>query len=297
MDSKLSTSIWRYLDTGFSNGYENMAIDEAIYISCQQGKSPPTLRFYGWTPPAVSLGYFQKVEESVDFEACRKLGIDLVRRLSGGRAVLHDKELTYSIICPEKTLPFSKNILETYKLIGECLISALSNFNLNINWVTFRNKYHRYMRIHKKTASCFSSHSWFEITVDGRKICGSAQKRGGGVLLQHGSILLEHDPETLAEVFSPREKSKEELLAEICASTTSINSHLSKKINFIELKEVVLKGFENTLGISTTQGMLTAHELILKEKLLEEKYRNSEWNLQKISVNQSRVMTGILYNM
>jgi len=204
MNSKLSTSRWRYLDTGFSNGYENMAIDEAIFLSCQQGKSLPTIRFYGWAPPAISLGYFQKVEEAIDMEACAKRGIDVVRRLSGGRAVLHDQELTYSLICPEGIPPFTNNILETYKIISECLISALNNLHLHVNWVTFRNKHRSFAHLHKKSASCFSSPSWYEITIDGKKFCGSAQKRGGGVFLQHGSILLELDAEMLAEVLPSR---------------------------------------------------------------------------------------------
>jgi len=279
MNAKLSTSTWRYLDTGFSNGYENMAIDEAIFTGCQQGKSPPTIRFYGWSPPAVSLGYFQKTENTVDFKACARRGIDVVRRLSGGRAVLHDKELTYSLICPEGMLPFTTNILETYKIISECLISALKSLNLNVQWVTFRDKHSSSTHLHKKTASCFSSPSWYEITVEGKKICGSAQKRGGGVFLQHGSILLEHDMEILAEVLFSR-KSKQELIAEICSTTTSINHHLCKKITFYELQILVLKSFEEHLGIALHKGELTDYEYTLKDHLLKERYQHSEWNLQ-----------------
>ena len=285
MNSQKQSSTWRYLDTGFLSGYENMAIDEAIFLSCQQGKSLPTIRLYGWTPPAVSLGYFQKAENAINFEACKRRGVDVVKRLSGGRAVLHDKELTYSLICPEGTPPFGKTILETYKTISMCLISALKNLNLDVKWVTSKEKHSSFRHLNDKTVSCFSSPSWYEITVEGKKICGSAQKRGGGVWMQHGAILLEHDVEMLVEVLKSG-KSKQEFTDEIFSSTTSINNHLGKKIDFYELKALVLKGFETNLGIILERGNLTSHECKLKNKLLEEKYLNKQWNLRTSSSNK-----------
>jgi len=262
-----------------------MAIDEAIFLSCQQGKSLPTIRLYGWTPPAVSLGYFQKAENAINFEACKRRGVDVVKRLSGGRAVLHDKELTYSLICPEGTPPFGKTILETYKTISMCLISALKNLNLDVKWVTSKGKHSSFRHKNDKTVSCFSSPSWYEITVEGKKICGSAQKRGGGTWLQHGAILLEHDVEMLVEVLKSG-KSKQEFMDEICSSTTSINNHLGKKIDFYELKALVLKGFEANLGISLKRGNLTDYEYQLKNQLLKEKYQNKEWNFRTSSSNK-----------
>ena len=285
MNSQKQSLTWRYLDTGFLSGCENMAIDEAVFLSCQQGKSLPTIRLYGWTPPAVSLGYFQKAENAINFEACKRRGVDVVRRLSGGRAVLHDKELTYSLICPEGTPPFGKTILETYKTISMCLISALKNLNLDVKWVTSKEKHSSFRHLNDKTVSCFSSPSWYEITVEGKKICGSAQKRGGGVWMQHGAILLEHDVEMLVEVLKSG-KSKKEFMDEIFSTTTSINNHLVKKIDFYELKALVLKGFEANLGIILERGNLTSHEYTLKSKLLEEKYQNKEWNLRTSSSNK-----------
>jgi len=285
MNSQKQSLTWRYLDTGFLNGYENMAIDEAVFLSCQQGKSLPTIRLYGWTPPAVSLGYFQKAENAINFEACKRRGVDVVKRLSGGRAVLHDKELTYSLICPEGTPPFGKTILETYKTISMCLISALKNLNLDVKWVTSKEKHSSFRHLNDKTVSCFSSPSWYEITVEGKKICGSAQKRGGGTWLQHGAILLEHDVEMLVEVLKSG-KSKQEFMDEIFSSTTSINNHLVKKIDFYELKALVLKGFEANLGIILERGNLTSHEYKLKNQLLEEKYQNKQWNLRTSSDNK-----------
>ncbi len=275
----MSTLKWRYLDTGFLTGYENMAIDEAIFLSCQEQKSPSTIRIYGWTPPAVSLGYFQKAENAVDLEACRRRGVDVVRRLSGGRAVLHHKELTYSVICREGTPPLGSSVLETYKTISECLIISLRGLGMDVQWVASREK-HPASQETDKTASCFSSPSWYEITVEGKKICGSAQKRGDGVLLQHGSLLIDYDPELLAEVLHSR-KSDEEFLSEIRSSTTAINRHLSKKSDFNQLKKLVLKGFKDQLKITLTTGELSEHETRLKDRLLREKYSTDSWNLHR----------------
>ena len=275
----MSNLKWRILDTGFSTGYENMAIDEAVFRSCQEKTSPPTIRIYGWTPPAVSLGYFQKAENAVDLEACKRNGVDVVRRLSGGRAVLHHHELTYSVICREGILPLGSSVLETYKTISECLISTLKGLGLQVQWVTSREK-HATAQEKDKTASCFSSPSWYEITVEGKKICGSAQKRGDGVLLQHGSLLFDYDPELLAEVLLSR-KTEEEFLTEIRTSTTAINRHLSQQIDFDQLKKLVLNSFEDQLKISLTPGELSDCESQLKDTLLKEKYSTDSWNLQR----------------
>ena len=166
----------------------------------------------------MSLGYFQKAENAVDLEACKRNGVDVVRRLSGGRAVLHHHELTYSVICREGTSPLGSSVLETYKTISECLIHTLKGLGLQVQWVASRDK-HAAAQEKEKTASCFSSPSWYEITVEGKKICGSAQKRGDGVLLQHGSLLIDYEPELLAEVLLSR-KGEEEFLTEIRSSTT-----------------------------------------------------------------------------
>lgn len=279
MSPPISRPSWRFLDTGFLNGYENMAIDEAIFINCQQKKSPPTIRIYGWTPPAVSLGYFQKAENAVDLEACKKRGVDVVRRLSGGRSVVHHRELTYSIICRESTPSLGSSVLATYKTISECLITTLKDLGLAVQWVTSRDK-HTHAQSPDKTASCFSSPSWYEITVEGKKICGSAQKRGDGVLLQHGSLLIDYDPELLAEVLVSK-KGEEAFLTEIRSTTTSINQHLPQKVDYNRLKELVLKSFEDHLGITLTRGELSDCEPHLKNQLLKEKYATDEWNLHR----------------
>ena len=128
--------------------------------------------------------------------------------------------------------------------------------------------------------SCFSSPSWYEITVEGKKICGSAQKRGNGVLLQHGSLLINYDPELLADVLISK-KNEEEFLTEIRTSTTAINRHLSKKIDFNKLKNLVLKNYEDQLQITLSTGALSEYESQLKDHLLKQKYSTDSWNLHR----------------
>ena len=283
MRSELHQQEWRFLDTTIASGYENMATDEAIYLSCRQGTVPPTLRLYGWQPPAVSLGYFQKIESAVDLEECRRRGIDVVRRLSGGRAVLHHRELTYAVIAPENVPPFSTRVLQTYMTIGSCLLNALMDLGLNAQWVALRDKHRGAAFSQHETASCFSAPSWYEITVGGKKICGSAQKRGNGVFLQHGSILIDHDPEVLAAVLISK-KGNEAFVKEIEASTTSLRRHLTGIIDVQDLGEKLLRSFQNTLGVTFSRGPLTAGESQLQEMLLREKYRKADWNCRGSSM-------------
>jgi lipoate-protein ligase A len=283
MNTALQQPPWRFIDTGVAGGYENMATDEAMFLSCRQGAAPPTLRLYGWKPPAVSLGYFQKVESAVEVEECRRRGIDVVRRMTGGRAVLHHHELTYAVIAPDNAHPFSPTVLETYMTIGSCLLNFFKDLGLNAQWVALRDKYRGTAASKHETASCFSAPSWYEITVGGKKICGSAQKRGDGVFLQHGSILIDHDPDELAAVLRSK-KGKDDFVRELDASTTSLSGHLTGTIDALELGEKLLSSFQNTLGVPFSRGPLSPGELQLKEVLLREKYQTAEWNCRGSSM-------------
>ena len=155
------------------------------------GECPPTLRLYRWNPPAVSLGYFQDENEVVDMKACRDAGIDVVRRPTGGRAVLHDQELTYSIIVPEVHPFINKGgVIDAYRSISRGIVTA---FNLLDIVAVLTPEEHN--RAGLAPGSCFDSSTAYEIQVDGKKVVGSAQLRRDGIVLQHGSILfrLPHD--------------------------------------------------------------------------------------------------------
>ncbi|MDY6826102.1 MAG: lipoate--protein ligase family protein [Bacillota bacterium] len=176
---------WRLILDPPLRGEKNMGKDLAIMEEVAAGESLPTLRIYRWSPPAVSLGYFQDENEVVDLAACAEAGIDVVRRPTGGRAVFHDQELTYSIIVPEAH-PFINNggVMESYRAISRGLITAFNLLEIPAYLTPEKEK-----RAILAPGSCFDTPSAYEIQVDGKKVVGSAQLRRKGIVLQHGSIL------------------------------------------------------------------------------------------------------------
>lgn len=258
---------WRLIKSPPSDGFTNMAVDEAIFKAVSAGSSPPTLRFYTWVPHAVSVGYFQNYLEDVDLAACRDMGIDVVRRQTGGRAVLHDKELSYSVICPDDAPNFPANILGTYKIISSCLVNGLNSIGLNASLTSYIIKVGR-----DSPSACFNSPSYYEITIDGKKLIGSAQKRGEGAFLQHGSILMEFDREKLRKVLPE---------AGGLDGITFISEHSS--IDIAELVSYLVKGFEGGLGVLFSEEGMTDEEAALSRRCRKEMYSMPEWNFRRPS--------------
>jgi len=269
---------WRLLTTGFLNAFENMAIDEAILKTCSQGESPPTIRFYGWKPHAVSLGYSQQVEGNINLQVCERLGTDIVRRLTGGKAVLHDEELTYSFVCSLDSPLSPRNIMGTYKKISSCLIEGFKR--LDIAAQLFGSKGSEVSLFEKiSNPSCFSSPSRHEISVCGRKICGSSQRRVNGAFLQHGSILIGFDAQKLSEIMVFKGL-KREVVDYLSRNITSVNDQAGKDTDFFELQGIFIEGFQDVLGIELREGDITQQEHQLKERYLKERYLNPEWNFK-----------------
>ncbi len=176
---------WRLILDPPMRGKENMDKDLELMEAVATGECPPILRLYRWSPPALSLGYFQDENEVVDLKACREAGIDVVRRPTGGRAVLHDHELTYSIIVPEAHPFINKGgVIDAYRSISRGIVTA---FNLLSIVATLAPEEHS--RAGLAPGSCFDSSTPYEIQVDGKKVVGSAQLRRDGIILQHGAIL------------------------------------------------------------------------------------------------------------
>jgi lipoate-protein ligase A len=268
---------WRLLTTGFLNAFENMAIDEAILKACSEGKSSPTIRFYGWKPHAVSLGYTQQVEGTINLQACERLGTDIVRRLTGGKAVLHDEELTYSFVCSSGNPLFPKNIMGTYKKISSCLIEGFKRLDIDAQLIT--PKAGKVGLPEKKSnPSCFSSPSRYEISVCGRKICGSSQRRVNGAFLQHGSILIGFDAQKLSRIMVFKGLKREVAVDYLDRNITSVNDHAGKDIDFFKLQGIFAEGFQKGLEIELRKGELSPQEHQLKEQYLKERYLNPEWN-------------------
>ena len=231
---------WHLIDSGANIGAYNMAIDEELLARAQAGEPVPVLRFYAWAPPAVSIGRFQKIEHAVDAEACKQLGIDIVRRITGGRAVLHNRELTYSIIARTDDPLFPTNVLGTYKLIAAGLLLGLRDLGIPAEMVSRSSRHAVLVKKDSKDPACFSSPSWYEILVNNRKIIGSAQRRLSGAFLQHGSILMDFDPALEAEVIPGG-----------CSGdgVTSITRELGRAVPLEEVKNSFVKGFSEALGI------------------------------------------------
>src|SRR5438046_5235009 len=192
------TATWRVLVTEPADGATNMAVDETLWRGRRAGTSPPTIRFFGWAPPTVSLGYGQPLDRHVNVEACRRLGVGLVRRPTGGSAIYHDgpeRELTYSVVATTDDLGGARDLGETYRWIARALVAGLRALGAPVAMVAVARGGD------PTPAFCFARTGGDELEVDGRKIVGSAQRRRGRCFLQHGSGLLGGDAPRLRELF------------------------------------------------------------------------------------------------
>jgi len=252
---------WRLINTNCNNAYLNMAIDEALLIS-----EKPVLRFYKWKPAAISLGYSQSINE-ININQCEKLGIDYVRRLTGGKAVLHDKELTYSFIINEYIMP--KKIVDSYMVISNGILFALKLLGIDASMKDSINK-------PASSSICFNEPSYYEITVGNRKLVGSAQTRKNFKILQHGSILLGIDIEKMCSLFN---NCTNKIINYSKKRITSINE-LNKKIKYNDLIRALKQGFEENFQIKLKNDSLTNKELMLAKKLAKQKYSTKEWNFR-----------------
>ena len=264
---------WRILPFERAAAAKNMAIDEAVFRKNIRGESPPTLRFYGWRSPALSIGYFQDYRKEVDEEACRKFGVEVVRRPTGGKAVLHERELTYAVVAGADTGLFPPDILKTYLVIGRCLAEGLAGVGIRAEM----KEDGRRPPDGALPSACFSFPSRYELLVGDRKICGSAQMRSQGAFLQHGSLLTAFDPLRTCEVMLPHRRLEEE--ADLLRNAvTSVGEQAGPALDEEGLRRALREGFERTLGIRLRDGMLTPGEQALRDELVEKKYGREEWN-------------------
>ena len=266
---------WRFIPFSRLDAFENMAIDEAVFRINQCRDVPPTLRLYGWSSPTVSLGYFQNIEKEVDVGTCRRHGVTIVRRPTGGKAVLHDGDLTYAVVATEKNPLFPVDLLGTYRVISQCLAHGLAKIGVKAEMAGDS----RISQNDSLASSCFSSPSMYELLVKNRKICGSAQVRSRGVFLQHGSILMDFNPFKTCEVMLPHSDDYEGQVERLKHSVTSINEHIHPPVNVNALCDILKAAFENTLNIQLAPGTLSVEEEELKAHLMKNKYMNHQWNM------------------
>jgi lipoate-protein ligase A len=262
---------WRLIPYRRDEAFENMAIDEAVFRETMTHQELPTLRFYGWRKPSVSIGYFQQIEDEINLPACRSAGIDVVRRLTGGKAVLHSDEITYCITACGAGNLFPSDIQGTYRMVSACLARALDLMGIEASIALGSGQ----MVSSDLRSSCFSAPSDNELLVAGRKICGSAQVRRRGGFLQHGSLLLTFDPERTAALILP--VSTLQGADRLRASVTAVNEILPSPINEEAVCAALAKGFIDELGISVKEAPLTQAEGLLSRRLVH-KYADDCWN-------------------
>jgi lipoate-protein ligase A len=260
---------WRFIDSGLCGAFYNMALDEAIATLIRKGSSPPTLRFYGWDRPAVSLGCFQKAAD-IDIGHCEACGTPVVRRPTGGRAILHGDELTYSFSVKTDQGIFSKGLLDSYRKISDAFYLAFRKTGIRAESKRQREK----GSVLAKSPLCFQSSSFGEIMVDNKKLVGSAQKRWGDGLLQQGSIPYSYNKEEMCGVF----RIEKTALAE--KRMTAIKE-IMPMFDEAQLREMIRVSFEETFGVRLVLSPPSQDEMDLALELQERKYLQKWWNLRQ----------------
>lgn len=257
-----------------------MAVDEAL-LKLSFGGGQPVLRFFSWEKPSLSIGSFQDADE-VDTGELKLRDIPLVRRPTGGRAVLHDSELTYSVACPIPSEFFPSDLMGSYRVIGACFLEALGRLGVEASLVPVtKNPDRKRKKCAGRDPLCFSSPSWYEVLADGKKLIGSAQRRLKGAFLQQGSLMTDLDIGSLTGLLRyPDGESRTKAAYTLASKMTSLHEHTGE-VSMDKLKASVAAGFEEVLGMRLAPSVLTAEETELAEKLMEEKYSTEDWNLHR----------------
>jgi lipoate-protein ligase A len=273
---------WRLIRSGPSTGACNMALDEALLESVAAGRSLPVLRFYGWLPPTVTLGYFQRVEAAVNLEACRRLGFEVVRRSTGGRAVLHDREVTYAVISPECSALFPGGILENYRVIARVLQQTLDSFGLVTSLVPGRGRSGGHSAA--QHSACFTAPASWELLHAGCKLTGSAQRRQGSAFLQHGSIPVDLDPQSLFLALDTEQRLSPPAGGQLLAQSVGwLNRWLPQAVTTAEVEGRLLACFVRDWDVCLIEDSPTAAEQERAAQLAAAKYGNLDWTLSRQS--------------
>ena len=255
-----------------------MAIDEALFRCFDPNQDAPVLRLYGWHRPCISLGYFQRAAEAVKKETCEERGIDVVRRITGGRAVLHDQEVTYCVVGSVQKGVFAGRLLECYQMIASCLVRGCELLGLPANEIELATG--KGPRAGAASPACFMTSSPYEILLNGRKLIGSAQKRGEEVFAQHGSIPLRLDLDLIASAIVLDGNDGTSLLGR-CLQPVSLECALGRTLSYDEVKSAIFRGFSERLGRCIEPSKLTKEESEVAFSLVRDKYCSDTWNFKR----------------
>ncbi|MEW6570635.1 MAG: biotin/lipoate A/B protein ligase family protein [Nitrospirota bacterium] len=245
-----------------------MALDEAISGAVKSGSAPPTLRLYGWSRPSVSIGFFQRISD-LDLDYCLSKKIPVVRRTTGGRAILHDDEITYSFAAKTASGIFSKGLVNSYDRISQAFSLALIKAGFMPE--SRQKEYNPSAPDYRRSPLCFKSLSYAEITLNNVKIMGSAQKRWADVLLQQGTLPLAVNKEEVVRVF------KLDNVRRINDSMLGLRD-LAPELDVKEFKHSIRAAFEETFGARLETSSPSTDELIVAEEFKNLKYASDEWN-------------------
>jgi lipoyl(octanoyl) transferase len=270
--------VWRLLITPPAHGAWNMAADEAILEAIGRGASLPTLRLYSWEPACLSLGYAQ-LSSDVDKARLQERGWELVRRPTGGRAVLHTDELTYSVIAPLDEPRVAGSVLESYSRLAAALVEALRLLDLPVEI-----QEHTQASRQAPNPVCFEVPSNYEITVAGRKLVGSAQARRKEGLLQHGSLPLTGDLTRILQVLTfPNEEARQQAASRLLERATTVEAALGRKVSFSDAAKAFIDAFESVLDLHFQPGGLSPQEKARAGDLASAKYDDPDWNQKQKS--------------
>jgi lipoyl(octanoyl) transferase len=277
--------LWRYLMTPATPGAWNMAVDEAVLEHIGRGESLPTLRLYAWDPACLSLGHSQPFAD-VDQARLQAHGWEVVRRPTGGRAILHTDELTYSVIGSTEGPVLAGGVLESYNRIAQALLFAVKSLGLPVEMKDAQRVGHVSREASPKGDNmtgtinpiCFEVPSTYEITVAGKKLIGSAQARKKEGVLQHGSLPLTGDLTRICQalVFAD-ETARENAIQRLLRRATTVESALGRAVSWDKAAQVFVSAFESQLGLCFERGELSESELERAEELVREKYDHPSW--------------------
>ena len=296
------SAVWRIINSPAADGATNMAIDESILEAVRQGQSPPTLRLYTWKPACLSIGRFQRVARSADWDALAGLGYGFIRRPTGGRAVLHDDELTYAVIanmaqlagmgantdiaCRSGVAGMGRStgtgVLDTYLILSRGLAAGLARMGIPAELAPRDAAAEHRGRI-GGSAACFDSPSAYELLAGGRKIVGSAQVRRGSAFLQHGSIPISMDFAAAEAAMGMPKGSGADLsrcVATVGEFVSEFPTDISSEALLKQLSDSIITGFISEVMQTAHRGELTSAELEMTSRL-RVKYESREWNLAR----------------
>ena len=265
---------WRFINTGNGAAAFNMALDEALLLVHEASAGLPTLRIYGWCQPTLSLGYGQDARQEVDLAACQAQGVAVVRRPTGGRAVLHDQEVTYSVVMP-LLADGPSTITEHYRRIGMALAAALQSLGVPVHLARPQVRAARALA----SPACFAALARYELSAAGKKIVGSAQKRAQRAVLQHGSIPLWLDRQRLFQCFRVPPERRQALVQEAYTTMGAVNEIALTPVTLSAIQDALRQGFSTTFAVECVEAPIASEEWHLAQHLQAIKYTTDTWNL------------------